>query len=106
MKETTVRRPAFYMLARAQARIELRQRGYGILQAFEIVRNIDDGMIEAAVTEANAEAGLKAIGDGAILEKILAFFKSDLGQLLIKILMTLLLGPADSTTDITTAEAS
>jgi len=60
--------------------------------------DLDDDAIDRAVEMAGAseavlalESGVGAIGDGAILKAILDFFKSDLGQALIKIILGLLI---------------
>lgn len=60
--------------------------------------DLDDDVIERAIETAGAteavfalENGVGAIGDGAILKAIMDFFKSDLGQALIKIILGLLI---------------
>ena len=90
-------RPAFYALARLQARAALRRQGHGFFRISEIMEAAEDDLIdvaaeEAGVTAEQAGAVTVALGDGKIIDAILGFFRSEQGQALIAALIKLLLG--------------
>lgn len=78
--------PLFYAAVKFQLHRELRQRN----EDTNLVAHLDKSAIDA-VAKATPGA-VKAIGDGKIIDAILAFFASPVGQSLIAALMKLLLG--------------
>lgn len=86
------------LLFRARTQIAvasaLRQRGYGILEARRLAASIDEDTLHLAMSMAPPAvvSAVVPVGDGGIIQAILDFFASPLGQQLIQILISLLLG--------------
>lgn len=72
----------------------LRQRGLGFFEARKLASSVDDDTIQLAMSMAPPEVvgAVGALGDGTILQAIIDFFKSPLGQQLIQLILSLLLG--------------
>jgi hypothetical protein len=95
-------RPAFFLAARVATRNHLRRSGKSFRQINAAMDNISNEEITAAAVIAADTGPLpdlavepdpgvsQALGDGKILEALLKFFESDLGQALIKILLSFL----------------
>jgi hypothetical protein len=82
--------PLFRIRTQLAVAAGLREQGYGLLEARQLSKTVDDDLIHHAATVADVSLG--AIGDGTILQAILDFFKSPVGQALIAALIKLLTG--------------
>lgn len=101
----------FHALARLQVRMEARDLGFHFFEINRRMAGCTDEIVEKALTQAKAATGqevptvIQAVlsgatpvgadavgewGDGHILQAILDFFKSDLGQMIIKLLLSFL----------------
>lgn len=90
--------PLFKLRLRLKLRDELEGQGFTRRQIRNRLDELDDDVIERATAQVGAteaifalENGVGAIGDGEFLKKILDFFKSDLGQALIKLILGFLI---------------
>lgn len=90
--------PLFNLRLRLAVRQELRARRMGVFQIQDRMAELTDDVIDSAVASAGAteavfalENGVNALGDGTILKAIIDFFKSDLGQAIIKLILGLLI---------------
>jgi hypothetical protein len=91
----------FNVRLRIATRLELRGMGKGFWEIQEAMSNFTDDLPEVAAREAGVSIppqlmavpgeGFGAIGDGTILKAIMDFLKSEQGQALIKILVSLLI---------------
>lgn len=84
----------FNLAVRLQARLTLREVGYGFFEINRLMAKCDDAVIADAVAASGAAIPTEmvgALGDGAILKKIIEFLQSDTGKMLIQILLSLLL---------------
>ena len=88
--------PGLLFRARTQMAVAsaLRQKGFGILETRRLAASVDDDTIHLAMSMAppSVANAVGALGDGSILQAILDFFASPLGQQLIQLLVSLLLG--------------
>lgn len=82
--------PLFRVRTQLGVAAGLREKGYGLLEARRLSQTVDDDLITAAAMQAGVPTG--AIGDGTILQAIIDFFKSPLGQSLIQAIIALLIG--------------
>lgn len=82
--------PLFRVRMQLAVAAGLRQRGYGLLEARRLAQTVDDDLIVAAAMQ--AAIPMAAIGDGTILQVILDFLSSPLGQQLIQAIIALLTG--------------
>lgn len=89
------------LLVRAAVRSELRSKGYTLVEAIRLSREVDEDTLNVALSNAPktvqsklADAEKKdfgAIGDGTLLKFFTEFLKSELGQQLIAIILKLLI---------------
>lgn len=83
----------FHPLARVAVRRELRSRGASFRESFVLAASLTADDIDGAVQAVEgAPAAVGAIGDGSVLKAIADFFASPLGQALIQLLASLLMG--------------
>ena len=94
----------FYAITEIETRRKLRKSGHGLAETNELMNGFNSGIVDAAATQIAPipdfgatvpvvpTGNTGAIGDGSILKAVEAFFASPLGQTLIQMLETLLLG--------------
>jgi hypothetical protein len=78
----------FHRITRMKLAAELRKKGHTVLEAHQLAQTMTDDVINSTLM--TMKVPLSAIGDGTILQKIIDFFQSPLGQMLLKLLMSLL----------------
>lgn len=90
--------PFFKVRLRLKLRDELEGQGLTRRQIRNRLDELDDDVIERAAAQVGATESIFAlenwvggIGDGEFLKRILDFFKSDLGQALIKLILGILI---------------
>ncbi len=86
-------RPLLTFYAKVRARHELRSKGYSFSEINTAMGQIDDHALEAAAIMAGpeTEGAVHALGDGKLIDAILAFLKSDAGKALIDALTKMLI---------------
>ncbi len=89
--------PLLKQLVRTQTRQALEDQGYGLLKAIRLSKAVSDSTIEAAVSSSPPEVEAQltkvtAIGDGSILKFFTDFLNSDLGKMLIALIIKLITG--------------
>jgi hypothetical protein len=85
----------YNMMLRAKVRDGLRQNGVKFGHALALSRSITDEQLRTAEMQVGATdrvMEINALGDGRIIEAILKFFESEIGQMLIQFLIRMLLG--------------
>lgn len=92
--------PVFCAAVRSHLRKEFRKQGMGFLESIKKANQVSDEMIAGLMPDAEKVASASlgqdvkvgAIGDGKILDAIIAFFNSPQGQALMEALIKLLIG--------------
>lgn len=110
--DTVIRHPMFYTHARLGLRRAMREKGYSRVEIRDAIDAAMDEVVDSACSTAGADptvgtaaalmtdvkamlstagGSVTGIGDGHIIEAIIAFFKTPLGQAIIQILMMLVM---------------
>jgi len=90
--------PLLLHAVRGRIRREARKKGYSLSEAIAYAREVDAEQLEDAIASlpkvADAVYSLTEVSEGDVggelLDRILAFFESDLGKALIKLLLSLI----------------
>lgn len=86
--------PLFRARVQMATAAALRQRGFGFVEARRLAATVDADTISLAASMAPEEvqSAVGSLGDGTILQMILEFLQSELGNALIQLIISLLIG--------------
>lgn len=84
--------PLFRGLVRVRLRTALRRKGYSFGQAWDMVDEAEDDVLDELITTAAEQTNaVAAIGDGKLLQALLDWLKSEQGAAFLDALLKLLL---------------